>query len=133
MLMKPAVAQRGFLVTAIVGLIVAGLRLLNELTTGDICPPLGPVPFCAIVLASYLPIVVYAAKLPEAPKLLFFVAGFPAVLSPFAGSVRELQSQNVCQSSLPGGIPDCFILASLSILLLLFFACMHIGKRMDSR
>jgi len=132
-LMKPKVAQRGFLVTAIVGLIVAGLRLLNELTTGDICPPLGPVPFCAIVLASYLPIVIYAAQLPEAPKLLFFVGGFPAVLSPIAGSLRELQSQNICQSSLPGGIPDCFVLASLSMLLLLFFACMHIGTRIDSR
>ena len=92
MLMKPKVAQRGFLVTAIVGLVVAGLRLLNELTTGDICPPLGPVPFCAIVLASYLPIVIYAAQLPEAPKLLFFVGGFPAVLSPIAGSLRELRS-----------------------------------------
>ena len=116
MLMKPEVAQRGFLVTAIVGLIVTGFRLLNELNTGDICPPLGPVPFCAIVLASYLPIVVYAAKLPQAPKLLFFVGGFPAVLGPFAGSFRELRSPNFYRT-LPGGMPDCFVLASLAVLL----------------
>ena len=77
MFMKQEVAQRGFLVTAIVGLIVAGLRLSNELTTGGICPPLGPVPFCAIVLASYRPIVVYAAKFPHALKILVLVGGLP--------------------------------------------------------
>ena len=135
MLIRAEVAQRGFLITAIAGLITAGLRLLNELNSGDVCPQLGPIPFCAIVLVSYLPIVIYAAKFPQAPKLLFLVGGFPAVFSPLAGSLGELRSPNVnfCGSSLPGGVPDCFILASLSILLLLFFTCMNIGKRVESR
>ena len=113
-------------------MIAAGVRLVHDLTVSDVCPDVGFVPVCGIVLVSHLAVLGYGAWIPRAPKALFYVGGFPAVVVPVLGSFGELRSPNLCQNTMHNAVPDCFILASLAALLVFSFLWMNSGDRVQS-
>ena len=129
MLTRRTLGRRGILIAATGGVSAAGVRLLHDLTISDVCPDIGVVPVCGIVLASHLAILAYGAWSPRAPSALFFVGGFPAIVVPVLGSFGELRSPGLCQSTMNNAVPDCFILASLGVLLMLSFVWMKTGDR----
>ena len=133
MLTRRTVGHRGLVIAATGGVIAAGVRLVHDLTVSDVCPDIGFVPVCGIVLVSHMAILGYGAWFPWAPKALFYIGGFPAVVVHVLGSFGELRSPNLCQSTMHSAVPDCFILASLSVLLVLSFVWMNTGARAHSR
>jgi len=132
-LTRRTLGRRGILIAAAGGVITAGVRLLHDLTISDVCPDIGGVvPVCGIVLASHLAVLAYGAWSPRAPSALFFVGGFPALVVPVLGSFGELRSPGLCQSTIQSAVPDCFILAGLSVLLMVSFVWMNTGARAQS-
>ena len=131
---RMTLGRLGVLLAATGGVLAAGVRLLHDLTISDVCPDIGGVvPVCRIVLVSHLAILAYGAWSPQAPSALFYVGGFPALVVPVLGSFGELRSPGLCQSTMQSAVPDCFILASLSVLLVLSFVWMNTGARAHSR
>ena len=128
MLTRQTIGRRGIVIAATGGVLAAGVRLVHDLTISDVCPDIGFVPVCGIVLVSHLAVLGYGA-LPRAPRALFYIGGFPALVVPVLGSFGELRSPNLCQSTMHSAVPDCFILGSLSVLLVLSFVSANIGKR----
>ena len=112
-------------------MLVAGNRTLRDLVVGDVCPDLGPVPMCGIILLSYAAILGYGLTYQRVSRSLFYVGGFPAIVGPALGSLREIQSPNFCQSTLHSSVPDCFVLLSLSILVVLCFVGINSGRGVD--
>ena len=129
MLTRKTIGRRGILIAATGGVLAAGVRLIHDLTISDVCPDIGFVPVCGIVLVSHLAVLGYGAWLPRAPRALFYVGGFPALVVPVIGSFGELRSPGLCHSTMHGAVPDCFILASLSLLLVLSFVWANTGER----
>lgn len=122
MLTTARVGRSGIVLVAAAGVLIAGIRLRHDLSIADVCPDiLGVIPVCGIVLASHLAILGYGVCFPRAPRALFFVGGFPALVVPVLGSIGELRSPNLCQSTVLSSVPDCFLLASLAVVLALFF------------
>jgi len=125
--MRATIGQRGILIAAALGALTAGIRLRHDLTIADVCPDIGVVPVCGIVLVSHLAILGYGTWFQRAPRALFYVGGFPALVLPVLGSVRELQLSNVCHSTVLSSVPDCYVLASLAVLLVGFFVYLNVG------
>ena len=122
---KKPIARRGLLIAAATGVLTAGVRLQHDLYISDVCPDIGFLPVCGIVLVSHMAILGYGAWFPRAPKALFYVGGFPALVFPVLGSFRELRSPNFCQSTLHSSVPDCFVLGSVAVLVVLCFVWMN--------
>ena len=55
-----------------------------------------------------------------------------ALVVPVLGSFGEVRSPGLCQSTIQSAVPDCFILASLSVLLMVSFLWMKTGARAQS-
>ena len=126
-----SIGRCGILIAGGLGVLVAGNRTLRDLIIGDVCPDLGPVPVCGIILLSYAAILGYGLLYQRVSKALFYVGGFPAITGPALGSLREIQSPNFCQSTLHSSVPDCFVLLSVSILAVLCFVWINTGQGVD--
>lgn len=117
------------MIAAALGALTAGIRLRHDLTIADVCPEIGVVPVCGIVLVSNLAILGYGTWFPRAPRALFYVGGFPALVFPVLGSVGEFRSSNVCHGTLLSSVPDCYVMAGLAVLLVGFFVYLNVGTR----
>jgi hypothetical protein len=127
---RATVGRKGILLVAAAGVLTAGIRLRHDLIISDVCPDiLGFIPVCGIVLVSHVAVLGYGALLPRAPWALFYVGGLPAVALPVLGSLGELRSPNLCGSTVYDSVPDCFILASLAVLLVVFFVWTRTEQR----
>lgn len=89
---------------------LAGARLsLDHLTQGEICPVIGPIPACYIVLLGYLCVLVAAIRLSKSgSKQLFYIGWAPVFMLAFAGVIMELTQGDICPKG-PVGIPQCYI------------------------
>ena len=117
------------MIAAALGALTAGIRLRHDLAIADVCPEIGVVPVCGIVLVSHLAMLGYGTWFPRAPGVLFYVGGFPALVFPVLGSIREFQSPNFCHATVLGSVPDCYVLAGLAVLLVGFFVYLNQGAR----
>tara|TARA_B100001123_G_C15342742_1_gene1035687 strand:- start:6475 stop:6825 length:351 start_codon:yes stop_codon:yes gene_type:complete len=110
------------------GIVVTTARVLHDIRVGDVCPEIASVPACVIVMVGHLILLSYALRFPKGSGWLF-CGGVPALILPIFGFYQELVSPGWCKSSLPGGIPDCFLLPVISVLATLSFTLMRFGKR----
>lgn len=123
-----SVGRRGLIVASGLGVVVATARVFHDIRVGDVCPEIAAIPACAIVLVGHLLLLVYALRFPKGSSWLFG-GGLPALILPLFGFYRELVSPGWCKSSLPGGIPDCYLLPVVSVLAILSFTLMRLSKR----
>lgn len=105
---------------ALLGVWAGAALTLAHFQTGEVCPMIGPVPACIVVLAGYALIFAAAwAARPVAP--LLFLAGFLPVFGLAAtGAALELAQGDICPKT-ANGIPQCFISLALSVLTLTLF------------
>ena len=114
---------------AIAGALTAGIRLRHDLFIANVCPDIGGLaPVCAIVLMSHWIILFYGIRFPKVSALWFYVGGLPAVVFPVIGSIAELGPQDVCQSTGVTGIPDCFVLAGIGVVIIGSFVWMKFDR-----
>lgn len=89
---------------------------LGHFHAGDICPMLGPVPACYLVLIGYA-LVAIAPWIPVRFGWPAFWLGWSPVAGLAAmGVVLELSQGDVCPKA--GGIPQCFYSFALAALVL---------------
>ncbi len=95
-------------VLALPGLLGGLFLSIEQLTAGDICPMLGPVPACYIVFAGYA-LILAAAWTPRSVAWRLFLAGFAPVGGlAAAGTGLEIIQGDVCPQN-EGGIPQCYL------------------------
>ena len=123
------IGRRGIVVAATAGVLAAGVRLFHDLNISDVCPEIGVVPVCGIVLVSHAAILGYGAWWPRLPSALFYVGGLPALVFPVLGSFMEAQSPNFCKGTLDSAVPDCFVLAGIAVAILGSFFWLNFGQR----
>ena len=101
---------------------LAGLSLTVEhIQTGEVCPHLGPIPACYLVLVAYAMIFASAFTLGKSIGVRLFVVGWIIVFGLAAsGVVMELIVGETCPPG-PAGIPQCFISFSMAVACLVFF------------
>jgi len=101
---------------------LAGLSLtVSHIQTGEVCPHLGPVPACYLVLVAYAMILVSAFTLQKPIGTRLFFIGWITVFGLAAsGVVMELAVGETCPAG-PAGIPQCFISFSMALACLVFF------------
>jgi len=105
------------------GVVAGGLLSLNHLQTSEVCPKLGSLPACFLVLAGYSFMLAGVVTFPKKIATKLFMAGaIPVLLLALMGVLGEIFIGQVCP---PGGfgIPQCFYslgLVSLCIGLFLF-------------
>jgi len=101
---------------------LAGLSLtVSHIQTGEVCPHLGPVPACYLVLAAYAMILASAFTLQKPIGTRLFFIGWITVFGLAAsGVVMELAVGETCPPG-PAGIPQCFISFSMAVACLVFF------------
>lgn len=105
---------------ALLGVWASAALTLAHFQTGEVCPMLGPVPACIVVLAGYA-LIFAAAWAPRAAAPFVFAAGFMQVFELAAtGAALELAHGDVCPKTL-GGIPQCFLSFALAALTLILF------------
>ncbi|VAV86592.1 hypothetical protein MNBD_ALPHA06-1805 [hydrothermal vent metagenome] len=112
--------------------VFAGANLSwQQITIGDICPMLGPVPACFVVLAGYALMLVSVFVVVRMRKLLFFAGWVPVMGLASIGVVLELLQGDICPPG-PAAIPQCFIsLAMVVLCLLLFLKFVQTGQTRD--
>lgn len=104
---------------ALLGVWAGGVLSLAHLKTGEVCPMLGPVPACFVVLAGYT-LIFAAAWAPRAAAPFVFAAGFAPVFGLAAtGVALELAHGDICPKAV--GIPQCFLSFALAALTLTLF------------
>lgn len=102
---------------------LAGARLLiDHMTHGEVCPMIGPVPACVIVLLGYFSILTSAIFVRKDASKMFFYAGWmPVLLLALTGVVLELTKGNICPPG-PANIPQCFYSLAMAVLCWVFFS-----------
>jgi len=124
------VMARGLLIL-IAGLgSLAGARLsLHHLKLGEICPVIGPIPACYIVLLGYLCVLVAAIRPSKnGSKQLFYFGWTPVFMLAVAGVMLELTKGNICPKGL-AGIPQCYISFVMAGLCWWLFFYVHRTRR----
>lgn len=119
---------------ALLGLWAGGVLSLAHLKTGEVCPMIGPVPACFVVLAGYT-LIFAAAWAPRTAAPFVFAAGFTQVFGLAAtGVALELAHGDICPKT-SGGIPQCFLSFALAALTLILFlrARLRVGPAGRSR
>ena len=100
----------------------AGTRLsVDHLQHGEVCPTLGPVPACIIVLLGYLCALIAAVNFKKTwANKLFYLGWTPVFLLALSGVVLELTKGHICP---PGGlgIPQCFYSFAMAVIAWILF------------
>ena len=101
---------------------LAGLSLtVGHIQTGEVCPSLGPIPACYLVLAAYAMILASAFTLQKPIGTRLFFIGWLIVFGlATSGVVMELIVGETCPPG-PAGIPQCFISFSMALACFAFF------------
>jgi len=96
--------------------VIAGLQLtMDHLKTGEVCPVLGPIPACYIVLFGYLCVFLTAIFYRKAKvNVLFYIGWMPVLVLAFSGVVMELTRGEICPAG-PAEIPQCFFSLAMAI------------------
>ncbi len=100
--------------------------------TGDLCPAVGPVPICYIVLLAYALMILSLVVNHNGCKHYFFTAGWGiAFVLAVVGSAAEFFTSGggVCPSSAggglrgasQGGVPMCYVSLALLVVILVLF------------
>lgn len=107
--------------------IIAGLALfgfagvlpvsLAELSSGDACPHLGPVPACHLVSLAYAAALVSVLHRGLWNRWVFLIAWFPIFALAAAGTGLELLGRDTCPKT-AGGIPKCYFSLALAVALI---------------
>lgn len=103
---------------------------LAELSAGNACPHLGPIPACHIVSLAYatMLIVVLHARLWN--PWVFLIAWAPIFLFAATGSTLELFGYETCPKT-AGGIPKCYFSLELAIALILPMIVLKIKSKLS--
>lgn len=119
--MKPITISRvGLIVLSALGTIGGAQLSFSHLIHGEICPMIGPVPACNIVLVGYS-LILLATMTQTHRTLVLFVAGWvPVSMLAITGVTLEILYGATCPPG-PAGIPQCFISLAMSMLSLIFF------------
>jgi len=100
----------------------AGLRLsVEHLQHGEVCPTLGLIPACIIVLLGYLSVLIAAVGFKKSwAGKLFYIGWTPVFLLALSGVVLELTRGHICP---PGaaGIPQCFYSFAMAVFAWILF------------
>lgn len=102
---------------------LAGAQLtFGHLQTGEVCPELGPIPACYLVLGAYALILISALLIKRAYASRLFFPGWLVVFGLAASGVTlELMVGDTCPAG-PADIPQCFFSFLMASLCLIFFA-----------
>lgn len=95
----------------------AGMRLsVSHLKHGEICPVLGPVPACFIVLLGYLCVLIVAI-IPQKmwSKQIFYLGWSPVFLLATYGVIFEIIQGQICPPG-PASIPQCFFSLAMAVI-----------------
>ena len=97
----------------------AGNLSLNDFNGAIVCPKIGGIPACYLVLLFFvLGAMSHFIKHTFSNKAFFFFIGTPGLLALFA-SVKELNIPHTCPQT-SSGIPMCYISLGLCTAILLF-------------
>lgn len=93
--------------------------VITEITSGDGCPYLGPVPACLVAFVSYFAMSVATGLRLLKPKVkwawkLFLGGVAGAGILAIIGSLMEVFIGNICPVG-PGGVPMCFVSLGMCI------------------
>ncbi len=110
----------GLIFLAGFGVFAGGHLSLDHLAHGDVCPMIGPIPACLIVLIGYI-LMLLAAFIPSQHRKMTFYSGFfPVAVLAAMGVMLELTQGHICPPG-PTGIPQCFISLAMVLLCLGLF------------
>ena len=123
-----SLGRRGLVSASGAGIVVTTARVLHDMRVGDVCPEIVGIPACAIVMVGHLLLLAYALRSPKGSGWRVGGGG-RALILPFFGFYQELLRPGWCKSSLPGGIPDCYLLPAISVLAIVSFIFMRLGRR----
>ena len=93
---------------------------LADLSDGDACPHLGPLPACHLLSVAYGTVLLTALFRRLWNPWVFFLAWLPIFLFAAVGSGLELTGAGTCPKT-EGGIPKCFFSLGLAATLFLLF------------
>jgi len=97
----------------------AGNLSLNDFNGAIVCPKIGGIPACYLVLLFFvLGAVSHFIKNKISVKAFYFFIGTPGLLALFA-SIQELNEPHTCPRT-SSGIPMCFISLGLCSFILIF-------------
>lgn len=122
MFSRPMVARFGLIILTALGTLAGAKLTLEHLKHGEVCPTLGPIPACIIVLLGYA-LMLFAAVfiMKQQAKLTFILGWVPVFLLAFIGVTLELIQGETCPAG-GFGLPQCFF--SLGMVL----ACLFLFK-----
>ncbi len=115
--------------------VLAGTGLLGvapvtfaELSTGNACPGLGPVPACHVVTIAYGAMLASVLFGRGWLPYLFFLGWIPVFLLAAGGSALEVLGQGICPKT-ESGWPKCFFSLALALTLLVPLLIHWVGNR----
>ncbi len=109
----------------IIGILVSGNLLINEMINEGVCPKIGTIPACYFVFASFaIPFVLHLFKMWNIVFFLFIGAAFSLAI---IASLGQIMGRIECPKT-DLGIPKCYI--SFVLLLVILFFKDRMIKRM---
>lgn len=103
-----------------IGLYGGGSLSISHFHAGDVCPMLGPLPACYLVLVGYALVFVSALMPKKLSQKVFYIGWTPIFALAAIGAVLHTFVGDTCPVN-ENGLPQCYLSLALAVLIIIAF------------